>query len=180
MLHYYRLPYVAPYSSFLKNIAEVADASHWQTHHEFKVLPVQRRVIEQDNCIINFLSKYDYRTGIIRMEPNQVYDWHVDGVRKTAINMQLSAFGASYCLFGEQITPHTRKVDILKYEPNSYYIFNTQAPHMVLNTCDVRYLLSFEFIGKDEDLTFEQLFEHALCTYDRDESEDPIKHSANW
>jgi len=47
----------------------------------------------------------------------------------------------------------------LKYEPETYYVFNTQVPHMVLNTTKPRYLFSVEFLEKDRGLTFNELCE---------------------
>jgi hypothetical protein len=48
-------------------------------------------------------------------------------------------------------------VEELKYEPDSYYIFNTQVPHMVLNIEQPRYLFSLEFLEEDRGLTFDEL-----------------------
>jgi hypothetical protein len=48
-------------------------------------------------------------------------------------------------------------VEELKYEPDSYYVFNTQIPHMVLNTTQPRYLFSLEFLEEDRGLTFDEL-----------------------
>jgi hypothetical protein len=45
----------------------------------------------------------------------------------------------------------------LKYRLGSYYVFNNQVPHMVLNFNESRYLMSIEFEADKNELTFDQL-----------------------
>ena len=72
--------------------------------------------------------------------------------------MLLADDNKSRCLFIEDEKPglvFTTKE--LKYQPGTYYVFNTQKPHMVLNTTQPRYLFSLEFTDKDSGLTFDEL-----------------------
>ena len=50
----------------------------------------------------------------------------------------------------------------LKYEPATYYIFNTQEEHMVLNFSEKRYLLSFTLTGI-KDVPFRQVADSLLA-----------------
>ena len=131
----------------------------WTQYYNFKAVPVPREILRMDSFIVNLASKRSFHAGVLRMEPNTCYNWHVDTDRKVGLNMLLSDDGNSRCLFldGEPgVVFNTRE---LKYEPDTYYAFNTQVPHMVLNTTKPRYLFSVEFLEKDRGLTFDELCE---------------------
>jgi hypothetical protein len=93
------------------------------------------------------------------MPPNTTYNWHVDSDRKVGLNMLLQD-GQSHCLFATEDFGVRCVVEELQYQPNSYYVFNTQVPHMVLNLEQPRYLFSLEFLDKDRGLTFDELCEN--------------------
>jgi hypothetical protein len=73
--------------------------------------------------------------------------------------MLLSDDGDSRCLFLDGEPGVVFNTQELKYKPDTYYAFNTQVPHMVLNTTRPRYLFSVEFLEKDRGLTFDELCE---------------------
>ena len=73
--------------------------------------------------------------------------------------MLLSDDGDSRCLFLNDEPGVVFKTKELFYLPDTYYVFNTQVPHMVLNTAKPRYLFSVEFLEKDRGLTFDELCE---------------------
>ena len=83
--------------------------------------------------------------GVIKLHPYRVYNWHVDTERRVAINMLLTANNDSHCLFSDDINQIQIKTTELKYDPDTFYLFNTQYPHMVLNGHSDRWLFSVEF-----------------------------------
>ena len=84
-------------------------------------------------------------SGVVHMRPYTIYDWHVDSVRTVAINMLLSAHDTSHSIFDTGRSGMIIDTQELIYKPNTMYIFNTQVPHMVVNTRQERYLFTIEF-----------------------------------
>lgn len=85
--------------------------------------------------------------GIIKMAPKMVYKWHQDRDRKGGINMLLTANDSSHCLFTAHDSEETLQLEVseLYYKEDTFYLFNTQERHMVLNLDKPRYLFSIEF-----------------------------------
>ena len=147
-------------ASIAKDLYVYAKSSpNWTQYYNFMAVQIPREILQLDSFLVGLAGKRTFHAGVLRMEPNICYNWHVDTDRKVGLNMMLSDDGNSRCLFldGEPgVVFNTRE---LKYEPDTYYAFNTQVPHMVLNTTRPRYLLSVEFLEKDRSLTFDELCE---------------------
>lgn len=147
-------------ASIAKNLYVYAmNSPKWAQYYNFMAVQVPREILQLDSFLVGLAGKRTFHAGVLRMEPNTCYNCHVDTDRKVGLNMLLSDDGNSRCLFldGEPgVVFNTRE---LKYEPDTYYAFNTQVPHMVLNTKKPRYLFSVEFLEKDRSLTFEELCE---------------------
>lgn len=131
----------------------------WAQYYNFMAIPVPAEIFMKDRFIEKLGNKRMFHAGILRMEPNTCYNWHVDTDRKVGLNMLLSDDGGSRCLFLDGEPGVVFKTHELDYQPDTYYVFNTQVPHMVLNTIKPRYLFSVEFLGDDRGLTFEELCE---------------------
>jgi hypothetical protein len=101
-------------------------------------------------------AKYPLAVGILRLDPHTTYDWHTDTRRGVCINMLLNN-AQSNCLFSVGAALATHSFVELKYRLGSYYIFNNQVPHMVINFNESRYLMSVEFEADKNQLTYERL-----------------------
>jgi hypothetical protein len=147
-------------ASIAKDLYVYAKSSpNWTQYYNFMAVQIPRDILQLDSFLVGLAGKRTFHAGVLRMEPNTCYNWHVDTDRKVGLNMLLSDDGSSRCLFldGEPgVVFNTRE---LKYEPDTYYVFNTQVPHMVLNTTRPRYLFSVEFLEEDRSLTFDELCE---------------------
>ena len=135
------------------------DSHSWKQYYNFRAVPVPGEILWEDPFMGNLAEKRAFHAGILRMEPNTCYNWHVDTDRKVGLNMLLSDDGDSRCLFLDGEPGVVFKTQELSYQPDTYYVFNTQVPHMVLNTTRPRYLFSLEFLGQDRGLTFDELCE---------------------
>ena len=145
-------------SSISKDLFVHAVNSHnWVKYYNFEAIPVPLELLGLDAFIVRLAKKRKFHAGILRMEPNTCYNWHVDTDRKVGLNMLLSDDGKSRCLFLDGEAGVVFGVEELKYESGSYYVFNTQVAHMVLNTTQPRYLFSLEFLEEDRGLTFNEL-----------------------
>jgi hypothetical protein len=131
----------------------------WTQYYNFMAAPVPGDLLQLDSFIGKLAEKRAFHAGILRMEPNTCYNWHVDTDRKVGLNMLLSDDGGSRCLFLDGEPGVVFKTHELDYQSDTYYVFNTQVPHMVLNTTRPRYLFSLEFLGQDRGLTFDELCE---------------------
>jgi hypothetical protein len=80
----------------------------------------------------------------------------VDGRRGVCVNMLLNDV-KSHCLFEVEHDEATHTFLELKYRLGSYYVFNNQVPHMVINFNESRYLMSVEFEADKNELSYEQL-----------------------
>jgi hypothetical protein len=119
---------------------------------------VPRDILQLDSFLVGLAGKRTFHAGVLRMEPNTCYNWHVDTDRKVGLNMLLSDDGDSRCLFLDGEPGVVFKTQELQYEPDTYYVFKTQVPHTVLNTEDPRYLFSLEFLEEENKLVIEIKF----------------------
>jgi len=143
-----------------KDLYAYATNSHsWEQYYNFMAVPVPREILRQDSFMVGLAQKRTFHAGVLKMEPNTCYNWHTDTDRKTGLNMLLSDDGNSRCVFLAGEPGVVFKTQELKYKPDTYYVFNTQIPHAVLNTEKPRYLFSVEFLEKDRGLTFDELCE---------------------
>jgi len=143
-----------------KDLYAYATNSHsWEQYYNFMAVPVPREILRLDSFMVSLAKKRTFHAGVLKMEPNTCYNWHTDTDRKTGLNMLLSDDGNSRCVFLAGEPGVVFKTQELKYKPDTYYVFNTQIPHAVLNTEKPRYLFSVEFLEKDRGLTFDELCE---------------------
>ena len=94
--------------------------------------------------------------GFIKMDPFQCYKWHLDYSRGLAINLHMNPLEElSLCLFE---TNELNKERIgylpLHYQPNTFYLFNTQINHSIITFKRTRYLFTLQFKKPKEDLSY--------------------------
>ena len=162
--YYFKIPdeSIASEMMYLRAISARKDS--WIDYYNFKAIEVQ------DDWVVDPWWKYLYRAhpfkaGIIKLEANTYYDWDIDTDRGVGVNMLLNNWDKSHCMFNPNLTRGTNvalgnvkdKFIELKYEPQTYYIFNTQVAHTVYNFKSTRYLLSVDFEEDRTKLTYNQL-----------------------
>ena len=128
----------------------------WLPYYNFMALPVPVEILDDEPLLVDLAKKRKFHAGILRMDPNSCYNWHVDTDRHVALNMLVCDDGNSKCIFAANyglVMPITE----LKYKEFTYYIFNTQIPHTVYNFSEPRYLFSLEFLEEDRGLTYDEL-----------------------
>jgi hypothetical protein len=156
---YSLVPVWSSISEDLLAYAHTVAPEYWTTYYNFEAIPAPLEILGQDTFLVALAKKRKFHAGILRMKPNTCYNWHVDTDRKVGLNMLLNEDGDSHCVFVNGEPGVVFGVEELKYEPDSYYVFNTQVAHMVLNTAQPRYLFSLEFLEEDRGLTFDELCE---------------------
>lgn len=152
-------------STIVDELREIARASGpWVPYYNFLARPVSYDILFKDPFFQWLGARYNFMGGIIKMEPYQQYDWHVDTRRGVGINMLLG-HTKSYVLFTERPTDLVKNIRPHKYQENIYYVFNTQVPHSVVNLSGQRYLFTIEFEKDKTELTFEMLWKDILENY---------------
>lgn len=155
MRYFYEVPVKSRIAGELLDFARSVD--RWEKYYNFDAVVVPPELLTQDPVMSKLLAKYTLVTGVLRMPANTCYRWHTDTDRKVAVNMLLEDDGASRCIFADDISGVSFPITELKYQPNTYYVFDTQELHTITNFTTPRYLFSVEFFGKDRPMGFKKL-----------------------
>lgn len=153
-MSYTELKPKSPISEQLMAIA--TNDQPWEDYYNFKAKIVPPEVVAQDRFMLELAQVHPFVMGVLRMDPSTVYNWHADSRRGCTINMLLTFDHISHCVFSrdhERTQCHTLE---LHYLPDTYYLFDTSAQHMVMNGDGTRYLISLEF-AEGINLKYDQL-----------------------
>jgi hypothetical protein len=143
-------------SNKLNYVIQNVPKDSWVQYYNFDVLFLKPEFVQEDKFFRDLAKDYSFTVAVVKMNPYSCYNWHTDTKRQCAINMLLDGFD-SHCVFSRDPEDVNIPVEELKYQPNTYYAFDTQTPHMILNLSKPRYLLSVEFTDEDENLSFNEL-----------------------
>jgi hypothetical protein len=106
----------------------------------------------------NYLMyQFEYSVNIFMLKPWTHYKLHTDRHRPCSINLLINDYADSISYF--QVSEfHKAQCSVLElqYEPNYYYLFNSQIPHAMINKAEERYLLSIS-LKYDYDLMHQHL-----------------------
>ena len=150
---YIELPWMSEISEDCLELAENDGGFIEFLNFKCKMMDHQKAIKDP---FIEYLAKnIPIVVGVMRMEPNTIYNWHKDGNRKCAINMLVND-APSKCVFNVSTDGYMTKYAELKYKEETYYLFNTEEPHMIVNGDKPRYLMSINF---GSELTYHQLIE---------------------
>ena len=161
---YFEIPELSVTADLMYIRAATAPQSAWMDYYNFKALEVKSDWAI-DPWWRELYKAHPFRAGIIKLEKNTYYDWHVDTDRGVGLNLLLNNWDYSHCMFNPTLRrgktlEHgnvTDKFIEMKYDPHTYYLFNTQIPHTVYNFKGTRYLLSVDFEEDKTKLTYKQL-----------------------
>jgi hypothetical protein len=167
------------YSAF-KNKSEIISDNwkefinqEWVSYYGFEAIPIPSIIWRQEKILRTIDKKFPFQSvGLIRLPINYNYNWHKDTNRGCGINMLLN-HEKSHTFFEDSITIEANKSNNekynfdefgfpfieLKYEPNTFYAFNTQKLHCVYNFNKPRYLFTCEFAQDHNELSYEMLYE---------------------
>ena len=132
--------------------------AQWTKYFNFDATRIPNDLLAQDPVLADIGSRHPMMGGVVMLPPNTFYNWHKDTRRGVSINMVLNAYdGVSHCVFTPDKDVVVGEFIELQYKPDTYYVFNTQVSHMVLNFDQPRLLMTIEF-GEDKDaLSYDDL-----------------------
>jgi len=147
-------------------------------YYFFDVQEVDTLKLIENHHFLNWLfSRHQFRCGIVKMEPNKIYDWHQDS-RKDATNRgvcinALITPSPSLVLWSDNLTDLKNhggtkfQADIVpfQYELNQLYLFNPSIMHSVYNFQNERLLFSLQFDEPYEKLQYESLLNEIKNEY---------------
>jgi hypothetical protein len=116
-------------------------------HTFYQDIPKDTDLFKQDPVIAWFLAQ-GWVLNFTCMPPKSHYRWHIDtsGNRQTAINLVLNQFDSSMAIWrapGPWVRKTNSEILELRYQPRTYYLFNTQEEHCVYNFgLENRYMLT--------------------------------------
>jgi len=126
--------------------SRLSDESQWFSHLGFDVMLLSNKLIDEISVLrdINTIATVS-RIVILSMPPFSTYNWHTDDHRSSTVNLLINNHQNSLCLFGEPIDDNRSNFIELRYEPNTFYLFNTKKKHMIVNNGQRRYTMSLQF-----------------------------------
>jgi hypothetical protein len=152
---YYKLNLVDALTDQLVN--QATTRQDWFSSNGFDILKIDK-IIFKDSNLFPVIQQFDAVPLIFKINPMTWYDWHTDSTRQCAINLLLTGFN-SHCFFGDRESRDLVHLTELTYEPNTYYLLNTQTKHAVLNFTETRYVLS---IGFNSPASYQEILKHCI------------------
>lgn len=155
----YKCPITRPLLDFARSVPDEV----WEDKLGFLITFVPDEIIDLDPYLRAIKAHYEVLAVLLCLPPNTCYPWHTDATRRTALNMQLNAYDQSCCVFTKGRSDEQYfEIAQLKYQPDTYYVFNTQEEHMVMNFSEKRYMFSFTLKGV-RDVPFRQVADRLLA-----------------
>ena len=153
------------------NLPDIPLEGEEGTYYHFHVKKINTEKFIKGNPFFEWLAEnYKFSCGLIKMEPNKLYDWHIDAASKTKINRgvcinALVTPSPSLVLFTDNLTNlmahggEEFQTDIIPftYDLNEIYLFNTARAHSVYNFEKERLLFTLEFELEYPLLTYERV-----------------------
>ena len=131
----------------------------WEEHFGFQAVPIPTEFVKVEPALNELDQIWKIgRLGLLRVEKNSVYDWHVDQFRQSCVNLLYSTKNKSHALFGHQRDCLNKDVIELNYEPDTFYLFNNQIQHTVINLDGPRYLFSLYFDEEKDYVSLRNLY----------------------
>lgn len=121
----------------------------WYHTNGFDVSVVPDSILDNDPRLQKIISEFNnvgkIRAIVIKIKPMTFYSMHVDEVRAAALNVLLKGKD-SISFFGNPTQdPETFDIDVVDYQKDEMFLFNTQKLHGVLNLSEERYVFSLGF-----------------------------------
>lgn len=147
-------------SEIITSIApSLVTADLWAKQYGLDIMVVSDEIWYKEPLLRTITQRFPIEVAfIIRSLPNNIYNWHTDGTRAASINLKLSLESPSHTMFGEPLDDWNDKFVELDYEFKTFYLFNTQHRHSVINFNSYRYLFSVQFGQTKDEITYKEIY----------------------
>jgi len=126
----------------------------------FELFKIPEEVVLSEPVLAKINDKFKIaNSAVVKMDPNRCYKWHTDAHRGVSVNLLLTPEVNSFVLFGNSLEQSDDQFEILKfdYEPNTFYFFNNQNMHTIMNFDQPRYLFTLEFKEDQHSLSYDRI-----------------------
>lgn len=154
---YYKLNLVDTFTNQLTE--QSTTGRNWFSSNGFDILKIDKNFFKRSS-LFPLIEEHNASPLIFKINPLTWYDWHTDSTRQCAINLLLTGFN-SHCFFGDRVSRDIVNLTELTYQPNTYYLLNTQVKHAVLNLTQTRYVLS---IGFNSPNSYQEILKRCIDT----------------
>lgn len=125
---------------------------------------IPRQLVLKETFFEQINEKFEIEfCGVLKIEPYHVYKWHCDQGRGLAINMLLSQDSLAHTIFRRKdhdiLSTQFEFLEI-PYKKDTYYLFNTQISHTVINFDSTKY--TFTVLFKDRKLSYDEVYNWKL------------------
>ena len=131
---------------------------NWHEHESlWNLALIPLDVLLQNPILTEINKEFEIEgAGFIKMDPFECYKWHVDFYRGPAINLHMNPLEElSLCMFEtEEINKERVKYLTLNYQPETFYLFNTQINHSIITFARTRYLFTLQFKKSKDELSY--------------------------
>ena len=152
----------AIYSYFDKN----RDSMAYYNYYHFYLSPLPMELIDEEPVLKKIHSAYPIEgMGISKFYPWTNHRWHQDTDRGLSVNMLLE-HERSHVLFRYDDTEQNvgmvgcRRIHEINYEPNRFYLFNTQIEHTISNFEGYRYTFIMKFVQDKDEINYYDALEY--------------------
>jgi len=129
----------------------------WAKHFGFDAIQLPQDFLEVEPLLAAVHKIHPIKSlGLLKVPAKTMYDWHTDDYRLSCINLLVNENHNSHTLFGKQRDHINKDIIELKYKPKTFYLFNNQVEHCVVNLDVDRYLFSLYF---EEEISYPSLKE---------------------
>jgi hypothetical protein len=125
-----------PYQN-IEAVKKYISTAEWQWIPYMTVASNFYETIHSDPFIKDIATEFNGRLKLYKFPAKQVYHWHKDANIGCSLNMVLEEYN-SHSLFThpERDNMYVEPIVELKYKPETWYIFNSQERHTVINLDD--------------------------------------------
>lgn len=125
-----------PYQN-IEAVKKYIPTAEWQWIPYMTVASNFYENIHSDPFIKDIATKFNGRLTLYKFPANQVYHWHKDASIGCSLNMVLEEYNShSLFSYSDKANKYVEPIVELKYKPETWYIFNSQERHTVINLDD--------------------------------------------
>lgn len=134
-------------------------------YYNLQAFDIPKKFYLQEPLLEKINAQFEIKVAPVFISQKQTgYPFHTDGHRNVTINMLISS-GMSHSIFKIEDWPHEGRKFVaqewhfeeLIFEERTFYLYNTDIPHSVINFEQNRYMFSLKF--ENEDLTYKQVYD---------------------
>lgn len=119
---------------------------NWTKHFDFDAIQLPQDFLKVEPLLAAVHEVHPIKSlGLLKVPAKTMYNWHTDDYRLSCINLLVNKNHNSHTLFGKQKDSINKDIIELKYKPKTFYLFNNQVEHCVINLDVDRYLFSLYF-----------------------------------